>query len=189
MIRLTPEQGEQARAMKRDGKSFDKIARALDCSSRTVRRVVYGRRQRPPSSSFWSPGAHRRSLHDREEISRGLVAGESRREITRRLGRALSSISRAVARGGGRVRHRAAKAHQGTYERARRPTRHKLAAGRLCDQVSTWLEELWSREEIAKRLPIEYPDDPALRVSHETIYQSLSVQGRGELRKELARCL
>jgi transposase, IS30 family len=189
MIRLTREQREHALSMKREGKSFDEIARELGCCSRTVRRVVYGRRQRPPASSSWSPGEHRLSLQDREEISRGLVAGESLREIARRLGRAPSSISREVERGGGRSRYRAAKTHHGAYERARRPKRHKLAAGRLCDQVITWLGELWSPEEIAKRLRIDFPDDLEMRVSHETIYQSLYVQGRGELRRELARCL
>jgi IS30 family transposase len=189
VIRLTPQEREQARAMKRDGRSFDEIARELACSSRTIRRVVYGRRKRPPSSSSWSPGEHRLSLQDREEISRGLVAGESLREIARRLGRAPSSVSREVRRGGGRARYRAVKAHHGAYERARRPKRHKLAAGRLCDHVSARLEELWSPEEIASRLRIEFPDDVEMRVSHETIYQSLYVQGRGELRRELSRCL
>jgi IS30 family transposase len=55
--------------------------------------------------------------------------------------------------------------------------------------VTAWLEMLWSPEEIAARLRRVYPDDPMMRVSHETIYQSLYVQGRGELRRELARCL
>jgi transposase, IS30 family len=64
-----------------------------------------------------------------------------------------------------------------------------LRAGRLCDEVARRLLELWSPEEIAQRLPLDFPDDPEMRVSHETIYQSLFVQGRGELRRELARCL
>jgi IS30 family transposase len=55
--------------------------------------------------------------------------------------------------------------------------------------VSTWLEKLWSPQEIAEHLRLEHPDDPMMQVSHETIYQSLFVQGRGELRRELARCL
>jgi IS30 family transposase len=55
--------------------------------------------------------------------------------------------------------------------------------------VTRRLEQLWSPEEIARRLPLDYPDDEEMRVSHETIYQSLFVQGRGELRRELARCL
>jgi len=65
----------------------------------------------------------------------------------------------------------------------------KLAAGPLCEQVTTWLEGFWSPEQIARRLRLEFPDDPMMWVSHETIYQSLFVQGRGELRRELARCL
>jgi IS30 family transposase len=52
-----------------------------------------------------------------------------------------------------------------------------------------WLEQWWSPEEIARRLRIEFPDDETMHVSHETIYQSLFVQGRGELRRELSRCL
>jgi IS30 family transposase len=59
----------------------------------------------------------------------------------------------------------------------------------LAAQVTAWLEELWSPEEIAVRLRLEFPDDPMMWVSHETIYQSLFVQGRGELRRELHRCL
>jgi IS30 family transposase len=59
----------------------------------------------------------------------------------------------------------------------------------LAAQVETWLGWLWSPEKIAHRLRLEFPDDPMMRVSHETIYQSLFVQGRGELRRELHRCL
>jgi IS30 family transposase len=55
--------------------------------------------------------------------------------------------------------------------------------------VTEWLEEFWSPKEIARRLVVDFPDDPSMRISHETIYQSLYVQGRGELRRELARCL
>jgi IS30 family transposase len=55
--------------------------------------------------------------------------------------------------------------------------------------VTTQLEQLWSPQEIAARLRLEHPDDPEMHVSHETIYQSLFVQGRGQLRRELARCL
>jgi IS30 family transposase len=73
--------------------------------------------------------------------------------------------------------------------RARRPKALKLMAGPLADQVTAWLEEWWSPEEIARRLRIEFPHDPMMWVSHETIYHSLFVQGRGELRRELYRCL
>jgi IS30 family transposase len=59
----------------------------------------------------------------------------------------------------------------------------------LAAQVTRWLKAWWSPQEIAGRLRIEYPGDPMMQVSHETIYQALFVQGRGELRRELARCL
>src|SRR5918994_664133 len=80
-------------------------------------------------------------------------------------------------------------AHQRARERARRPKPCKLRAGPLRDEVARRLLELWSPDEIARRLPLDFPDDPEMRVSHETIYQSLFVQGRGELRRELARML
>ena len=72
---------------------------------------------------------------------------------------------------------------------ARRPKPFKLAASRLLQEVATNLERLWSPQEIAARLRLEHPGDPEMHVSHETIYQSLFVQGRGQLRRELARCL
>ena len=137
-----------------------------------------GRRARP-----------RLSLADREEISRGLSVGEPLRAVARRLGRAPSTISREVKANGGRSHYRAVRAHHGAYERARRPKTPKLLAGPLCAQVTVWLEQWWSPEEIARRLRIEFPDDETMHVSHETIYQSLFVQGRGELRRELSRCL
>ena len=62
-------------------------------------------------------------------------------------------------------------------------------SGRLLEVVTTQLEQLWSPQEIAARLRLEHPDNPEMHVSHETIYQSLFVQGRGQLRRELARCL
>ena len=75
------------------------------------------------------------------------------------------------------------------YLKARRPKAAKLDDPRLARQVTEWLEAWWSPEEIARRLPIEFPADSMMRVSHETIYQAIYVQGRGELRRELARCL
>ena len=98
-------------------------------------------------------------------------------------------MSREVAANGGREGYRAWRAHERAREQARRPKPPKLACPRLAAQVTAWLEELWSPEEIARRLRMEFPDDPKMWVSHETIYQSLFVQGRGELRRELARCL
>jgi transposase, IS30 family len=109
--------------------------------------------------------------------------------IAARLGKAVSTVSREVAANGGRGPYRAWRAHQRAREQARRPKRPKLACPQLAAQVTGWLEQWWSPQQIARRLRIEYPGDPMMRVSHETIYQALFVQGRGELRRELARCL
>jgi IS30 family transposase len=94
-----------------------------------------------------------------------------------------------VAGNGGRHDYRAWRAHQRARECARRPKTAKLSSPRLAAQVTQWLQEWWSPQEISGRLRIEFADDPMMQVSHETIYQALFVQGRGELRRELARCL
>jgi IS30 family transposase len=81
-------------------------------------------------------------------------------------------------------------AHRRAAERARRPKLTKLASSvELCARVIADLEAWWSPEQIACRLADEFGNDASMRVSHETIYKSLYVQGRGELRRELARCL
>lgn len=186
---LTIQQRQRARQLRREGKSVREIAVAIGCSMRTVRRVARGPGKRESGRIVWSPGAGRLSLAGREEISRGLCAGDSLRAIARRLGRAPSTIAREVSANGGQTNYRAVRAHHGAYDRARRPKRPKLGSGPLLATVETWLEEWWSPEEIARRLRLEHPEEPAMWVSHETIYQSLFVQGRGELRRELHRCL
>jgi len=135
------------------------------------------------------PGPGRLTLADREESTLGLHAGESFTVVAARLGKAVSTVSREVAANGGRGAYRAWRAHQRAREQARRPKTPKLACPQLASQVATWLDQWWSPVQIARRLRIEYPGDPMMRVSHETIYQALYVQGRGELRRELARCL
>jgi IS30 family transposase len=140
------------------------------------------------------------SLVEREEISRGLSAECSYREIAARLGRQPSTISREVRNNGGRDGYRAYRAEAVARERARRPKVAKLAetgdragdrAGdnELREHVQTRLLREWSPEQISARLVGEFPDRPEMRVSHETIYQSLYVQGRGALRRELTACL
>ena len=186
---LTLQQREHARRLRREGRTIREIAAEIGCSRATVKNVVRARGKRESSQIVWSPGPSRLSLADREEISRGLSVGEPLRAVARRLGRAPSTISREVKANGGRSHYRAVRAHHGAYERARRPKTTKLLAGPLCAQVTTWLEQWWSPEEISRRLRIEFPDDETMHVSHETIYQSLFVQGRGELRRELSRCL
>jgi IS30 family transposase len=131
------------------------------------------------------------SLAEREEIAVGLMAGESVRVIAARLGRAPSTVSREVRRNclsGGR--YRAISAQLRAEDRAARPKVARLAASeRLRAHVQGKLKELWSPEQISVLLELEFPDDAEMRVSHETIYQSIYVQGRGALRRELAVCL
>jgi IS30 family transposase len=129
------------------------------------------------------------SLAEREEVSRGLQARESLRSIARRVGRAPSTVSREIARNGG-TRYRAWRAERAATRRGRRPKPAKLALNvRLRAAVEAMLQKHWSPEQIARRLRTEYPHEPEMWVSHETIYQSLYVQGRGALRAELRSCL
>jgi IS30 family transposase len=131
------------------------------------------------------------SLAEREEIAVGLAAGDGVRVIAARLGRAPSTVSREVRRNClSRGRYRATAAQRRAEDRARRPKAAKLAGdGELREYVQGRLRTRWSPEEISARLKLEFPDRPEMRVSHETIYQSLYVQGRGALRRELAASL
>ena len=169
--------------------SLREVGRQVDCSHQLVRSLVARDSKRPVRTDPWEPGAGRLSLADREEISLGLRAGESFTAIAARIGKATSTVSREVAANGGRHDYRAWRAHQRARARARRPKPFRLSDARLAAQVTQWLEEWWSPQEISHRLRREFPDDPMMHVSHETIYQSLFVQGRGELRRELTRCL
>lgn len=129
---------------------------------------------------------HRLSFEERERISRGIVAGESGRVIARALGRAPSTVCREIARCGGRERYRALRGEREAQRLARRPKPTKLSAcPELVAVVGGWLEEGWSPQQISARLRLEFPDDPRMRISHETIYLSLYVQSRGELRRQL----
>jgi IS30 family transposase len=131
------------------------------------------------------------SVADREGIALGLAAGKSLRVIAAGLGRPASTVCREVARNRTtKGRYLALAAQAAAEERARRPKRAKLAAdGLLAGQVQDWLDLKWSPRQISRRLVIQFPADPRMRVSHETIYQSIYVQGRGALRRELASCL
>lgn len=126
------------------------------------------------------------TLAEREEITRGLATQTSLRAIARQLGRAPSTISREIQRHGGRHDYRAARADGHAWERAQRPKRCVLARHRaLRTVVATWLAADWSPQQIARRLVTAYPEDPTMRVSHETLYRSLYIQARGVLKKEL----
>jgi transposase, IS30 family len=164
------------------------IAKELGRGHGVVAKHLRVMRRPPPRESVRSP--LRLSLSEREEISRGLAGGESFRAIAQRLGRASSTIVREVAANGGRRRYRACMADRAAVRRMRRPKRSKLAScARLRAAVEATLERRWSPQQIAGWLVAEFPNDPEMRVSHETIYLSLFVQSRGALRKELTRYL
>ena len=186
---LTVEQRRLALRLRARGLSLREIGPQVGCSHQGVALIVRHASQRPVRRDGWVPGPGRLTLADREEITLGLHAGESFTAIAARLGKAVSTVSREVAANGGRDGYRAWRAHQRAREQARRPKACKLGCPELAAQVTSWLHEWWSPVQISRRLRIEFPDDPMMHVSHETIYQALYVQGRGELRRELARCL
>jgi len=140
---------------------------------------------RPPVRSR---AANRLSLVEREDIAAGLAAGLSIRAIAALLGRAPSTVSRELARNGGHRQYRPSRAEQAAWDRAARPKPCKLALNPvLREHVANGLRLRWSPEQITGWLKVEFPDDPELRVSHETIYLSLFVQSKGLLRKELTK--
>jgi len=143
----------------------------------------------PPDTHGWAPAPGRLLMKEREEIRAGLERKEPLTSIARSLGRSVSSVSREVSSNGGRRKYEAWRAHERAYERSRRPKPTRLSHKPLADKVIEGLEQWWSPEEIVSCLRTEFPDDPMMRVSHETIYKTLYVQGRGELRRELHRCL
>jgi transposase, IS30 family len=127
------------------------------------------------------------SLAEREEIAVGLARGERVRPIAARLGRSPSTVSREIERNGGRGGYRAVAAQARAEARAARPKTARLAANvELREWVQEKLTTNWSPEQVSAGLRAEFGDRPEMRVSHETIYQALYVQGRGALRRELA---
>ena len=166
------------------GQSVDAVAAAVGRTPRSVSRVLRAAGGVRPRPGLRSP--LRLSAREREEISRGLRAGESSRAIARRLGRAPSTITREVRANRGRNGYRAWRAELRRDRRARRPRTAKLARNSaLRRRVEALLAARWSPQQIAWQLRQDHPHEPELRVSHETIYQSLFVQGRGALRAGL----
>src|ERR1700693_1022054 len=130
------------------------------------------------------------TLAEREEISRGIACSSSIRGIAKGLKRAVSTVSREVARHGGRPLYRANEADHQAWESALRPKVCLLAIHvKLQRIVASKLILDWSPEQISGWLKIQYPDDESMRVSHETIYSSLFIQARGVLKKELIQHL
>jgi IS30 family transposase len=170
------------------GQSLHEIGRALG-KSHVVIQFLLARH------GGIAPPTRRRSrrvltLAEREDISRGIASGSSMRVIAQSLRRACSTVSREVARHGGRAQYRANEADQQAWEWALRPKPCLLAThSKLQEIVASKLMQDWSPQQIAGWLKQRYPDDESLRVSHETIYRSLFVQARGALKKELIQHL
>ena len=168
----------------KNGQSLSDIARALDRKPGTVYCFL-------SASGGIAPLPRRRSqrslsLVEREEISRGLCAGLSARKIAVQLDRHPSTVSREIAKNGGRDAYRAAVADSQAWNRARRPKVCKLASNpRLQHTVAVKLQLDWSPEQIAGWLRWAFPGNEGMHVSHETIYRCLFLQARGVLKKEL----
>jgi transposase, IS30 family len=186
--RLTEVEKERLAGLVAAGTPFWQICEQIGRDRWTTRRNINYLKRQPKPAPTRSP--LRLSLAEREEISRGLAVGDSLRSIGRRLGRAPSTISREVAVNHGPRRYRACPADRAAVRRGRRPKQAKLAGcERLRAVVEAKLELRWSPQQISGWLAVTFPDEPEMRVSHETIYLSLFVQARGALRKELTRYL
>ena len=169
----------------KSGLSVAAISRALDRRNKTgVLRIVTLHGGIAPAPRRRALAALR--LEEREEISRGIAAGQSIRQIAHGLGRAPSTVSREIRRNGGSQRYRANRADRSAWERALRPKSCRLALHReLRWRVAQKLALQWSPEQISGWLKREFPTDQEMQISHEAIYRSLFVQTRGVLKKEL----
>jgi len=166
------------------GQSLHEIGRAFGKEHSCIRSVLLPRGGIRPAARRRSPLAL--TLAEREDISRGIASDSSIREIARRMNRAASTVSREIRRHGGGPAYRAHDADRQAWASALRPKRCLLATKRkLRDIVAGKLILDWSPEQISGWLKTQYPDDPSMRVSHETIYRSLFIQARGVLKKEL----
>ena len=170
------------------GQSLNAIGRALGKDKQVIHFLL-------ARHGGIAPSVRRRSRHaltlaEREDISRGIASGCSLRDIAQQLSRARSTVSREVARHGGRAQYRANEADSQAWQSALRPKVCRLALReKLRTLVASKLVQDWSPQQISGWLKMEYPNDQSLRVSHETIYRSLFIQARGALKQELVRHL
>lgn len=172
----------------KDGQSITEIGSALGKHVGSIHNAL-------ATNGGIVPAVRRRSrlaltFAEREEISRGISAGESIREIARRIQKAPSTVSREITRHGGRKKYRATVADYIAWNRALRPKLCRLAVhSKLQAIVAEQLTLDWSPEQISGWLRVQFPDDETMRISHETIYRSLFIQARGVLKKELIKHL
>ena len=178
MDRISDEERLRIAELLADGAPVWRLHQAINRSRYAIRRAVIALQRPARREPERSP--LRLSLTEREEISRGLAAGRSLRGVASGLGRAPSTVCREVAANGGPGRYRACAADRRAVRLAHRRKPAKLAqCPRLRKIVEGKLMLRWSPEQIAGWLKASYPDDPEMRVSHETIYLSLFVQSRG----------
>jgi IS30 family transposase len=170
------------------GESLNAIGRALGKDKQVIHFLL-------ARHGGIAPSVRRRSRHaltlaEREDISRGIASGCSLRDIAQQLSRARSTVSREVARHGGRAQYRANEADSQAWQSALRPKVCRLALReKLRTLVASKLMRDWSPEQISGWLKRQYPNDESLRVSHETIYRTLFLQARGALKQELIQHL
>jgi transposase, IS30 family len=170
------------------GESLNEIARLFDRHHPSIQRILSETGGIRPAKRYRSRLAL--TLVEREEISRGVVAGNSIRSIAAVLGRSPSTVSREINRNGGLSQYHASPSDKAAWDRAHRPKICKLVENRsLACIVARKLQLEWSPEQIAGWLKHTYPDDENYQVSHETIYRSLYIQARGALKKELLQHL
>jgi transposase, IS30 family len=187
---LTDETRRMIYRLKAGGLSNREIGRRVGQGASTVNYVVrpFGGVFRTEVRAARPTG--RLSIDDRVLIFSGLKTGLTFTEISVQVGKSVSTISREVGGCSGRSSYQPVKAHERALCSARRPKATKLGDNPgLAERVITDLRALWSPAQIAARLRVEHSGDKAMCVSHETIYKSIYVQGRGELRRELAACL
>jgi len=201
--------GRRFWALVKDGMSPAEAGAAVGVSRHTAQRWFAdagGMRPRFPEQS--TPRIRPRlTLEEREEIQDGVARGETIRQMAGRLGRHPSTVMREINKNGScrgryraryrfgaswrggwdpKPRYRARTAQARVHQRARHGSPGKLVTNpRLREQVQTRLDDQHSPQQIARRLPLDFPDDAEMRVSHETIYRAIYVQGKGNLRREL----
>jgi IS30 family transposase len=186
---IPPDQAREVIRLAGRGRTQREIVDATGVTKGSIWRVLRPRGGVTRLEDY-APRPDRLGFEDRIEIAVGVRQGDTFTAIAQRLGRHVSTVSREVGGRAGRSGYRPEVAQRRARDQACRPKPTKLGLNPvLCARVIDDLEALWSPEQITARLRRDFPDEPEMWVSHETIYKSLYVQGRGELRKELAACL
>ena len=188
--RMPPEVRREVMRLAAKGHTYQEIRERVDISEGGITCVLRPLGGVIRREALAPPTGLRLTIEERQSIWSDLQTHQSLRAIARRLHRAPSTVSREVLANGGRGGYQPHRAHQRAFERMRRPKPGKLGRyPELWARVETDLRRLWTPQQIAARLRAEFGEDMRMTVSHETIYKTVYVQGRGELRKELARCL